>query len=178
MLSAHMEVMATKTLTQNQIPSTELDGNSLTEALRTSTMKTGEVRTIRADVHGIDGLDTVTVKHRGPTVVVGEERSLVSFDFRLTEAANLADLYKYDHDQSASEIYLERLLGFDTDDGIPGRPASTLSVVDGDIQWTTFEAIREGEDIDPEDLASWVEPFQDLSSRSARADLVESIHSN
>lgn len=150
------------------------------QALDLSTLPTGESRTLDRDVHGLDGVDTVTLTNLGPETPDAVDR--VAIAVTLTEDANLAELYDVDEwsrrdSRLAAQGAVEEHLGFTSpyNRPVPGLPADTAAIdTDGNLTVTFHESMREPA-IDPDDLESWTEPYKDFSDKEFRWRLQEAI---
>jgi hypothetical protein len=159
----------------------QLDGApSLAQVLDLSTLPAGESRTLARDVHGIDGIDTVTLTNLGPQAPDAVNR--VAIAVTLPEDANLLELYYVDdwsrrESRMAAQGAVEEHLGLTGpyNRPIPGLPDDTASIdTDGNLTVTFHESMREPA-IDPDDLESWTEPYLDFSNKEFRWRLQEAI---
>lgn len=171
---------------------------SLAQVLHLTSLPVGESRTITPDVHGFDGIDTVTVKNIGlppgsASVVFVEPASgsavpaspgtRAELTVTLPAAANISGLYDEDWSaRAAREAALhvvERHLGLTGPyaAGVPDLPADSAALdSDGNLSFTFHESFGTTDGaIDPEDLESWLEPYQEFSDPGARGRLQEAI---
>lgn len=152
------------------------------QALDLSTLAEGEPRTIAADVHGLDGIDTVTLTNKGPLrTEEGEpDTNLLEITYSLPAEANIAELYDFDEWTStdaryAAEAAVKELTGL-----APSRvraPASDIPDTtvnldrDGNLTFTTPETFRPGTAIDPDDFESWASEYTGFADPSVRSRL-------
>jgi hypothetical protein len=159
-----------------------LDGaRPLAQALDLSTLPAGESRTLAHDLHGLEGIGSITLTNLGPET--SETAHRVAIAVTLPEEANLAELYDVDEwsrrdSRLAAEAAVEEHLGLAAGPGIqpiPGLPADTAAIdTDGNLTVTFHETMNDPA-IDPDDLRSWTEPYRDFSNKEFRWRLQEAI---
>lgn len=171
---------------------------TLAQALHLTSLPVGESRTITPAIHGFEGIDAITVKNIGlppqaSAVVFVEPASGSSvpaspgtraeLTVTLPAAANIAELYDEDWSsrgaRAAAQHVVEEHLGLTGPyaSQVPGLPADTASLDnDGNLSFTFHESFGTTDGaIDPDDLESWMEPYQEFSDPQARGRLQEAI---
>ncbi|MET4144147.1 hypothetical protein [Arthrobacter sp. UYCo732] len=180
-------------------PSVSLGGPLTREqALDLSTLVPGQPRTIGRDVHGIDGIDTITLTGKGPlrkpsvplfiepsaAARVAPEKHLLELRYTLPAEANLRELYEFD-DWSYRRARQAAHSGIEdfADLGPKPWPAPPSLLPDtkvelddaGDLAFTTYETYAEGASIDPDDFASWASEFSGYTDPATRRELATRI---
>ncbi|HEX9086745.1 MAG TPA: hypothetical protein VF867_04385 [Arthrobacter sp.] len=171
---------------------------SLAQVLHLTSLPVGDSRTITPAVHGFEGIDTITVKNIGlppqaSAVVFVEPASGSSvpaspgtraeLTVTLPVSANVAELHDDEWSRrgarEATQYAVERHLGLTGPYvvSVPGLPADSASLDnDGNLSFTFHESFSTTDGaIDPEDLKSWMEPYQELSDPEVRSRLQEAI---
>lgn len=176
-------------------PSVSL-GAALTreQALDLSTLVPGQPRTIGHDIHGIDGIDTITLTGKGPLrkpsvplfiepsaeARVAPENHLLELRYTLPAEANLKALYEFDDwsyrlARQAAQSGIEDLAGLGPKPWpTPGShlPDTRVEVdEDGNVAFTTYETYPEGSTIDPEDFESWASEYSGYTDPRTRQEL-------
>lgn len=170
----------------------------LAQALHLTSLPVGESRTITPEIHRFEGIDTVTVKNIGQapgtanvvfvepargSVVPPSPGTRAELTITLPESAGIADLYDEEWSaraaRNAAITVVERHLGLTGEyaANVPDLPADTASLdTEGNLSFTFHESFATTDGaIDPEDLESWLEPYQEFSDPTARERLREAI---
>lgn len=169
----------------------------LVEALDFSTLPAGDSRTIAHEVHGLEGIDTLTVKNLGPfpasAAVLFKEpgtgavdatpANRVALTVTLPAEANLAELYEMDDwnrrgAREAAQHVIHDHLGLTPgpyNRPIPGLPSDSATLDEEGNLSVTFHESMHATAIDPEDLESWTEPYREFSEKESRWRLQEAI---
>lgn len=161
------------------------------QALDLSTLVPGRPRTIGPDVHGIDGIDTITLTDKGPlrqpaiplfiepsaAARIAPEKRLLEMHYTLPADANIKDLYEFD-DWSYRRARQAAQSGIEEAAGLGPKPWPTpashlpdTSVQldeDGNITFTTYETFGAGEVIDPDDFDSWASEYSGYTDPGTR----------
>ncbi|ACL41917.1 hypothetical protein Achl_3966 (plasmid) [Pseudarthrobacter chlorophenolicus A6] len=176
-------------------PSVSLDTPLTREqALDLSTLVPGESRTIGRDVHGIDGIETITLTDKGPlrkpsvplfiepsaAARVAPENHLFELRYTLPAEANLKPLYEFDdwsyrRARRAAQAGIEDLAGLGPKPWpTPGShlPETTVELdEEGDLAFTTYETYPQGGAIDHEDFESWASEYSGYTDPKTRQEL-------
>lgn len=171
---------------------------NLAQVLHLTSLPVGDSRTITPAVHGFEGIDTITVKNIGlppqaAAVVFVEPASgsgvpaspgtRAELSITLPAEANISELYNEDWSargaRGAALHVVEEHLGLvgPYAASVPGLPADTASLDnDGNLSFTFHESFGTTDGaIDPEDLESWLEPYQEFSDPQFRSRLQDAI---
>jgi len=171
---------------------------SLAQVLHLTSLPVGDSRTITPAIHGFEGIDTITVKNIGlppqaSAVIFVEPASGSSvpaspgtraeLTVTLSASANIAELHDDEWSRrgarEATQCAVERHLGLTGPYAysVPGLPADSASLDnEGNLSFTFHESFRTTDGaIDPEDLESWMEPYQEFSDPGVRGRLQEAI---
>lgn len=171
---------------------------TLAQVLHLTSLQVGESRTITPDVHGFDGINTVTVKNiglpPGSAAVVFVEPAAGSavppspgtrteLTVTLPATANITELYDEDWSargaRQAALNVVEKHLGLAGPYAgcVPGLPADSANLdTDGNLSFMFHESFGTTDGaIDPDDLESWLEPYQEFSDPQGRRRLREAI---
>lgn len=169
------------------------------QALDLSTLVPGQPRVIGRDVHGIEGIDTITLTGKGPlrkpsvplfiepsaATRTASEKHLLEMRYTLPAEANLKALYEFDdwsyrRARQAAQSGIEDLAGLGPK---PWQaPASHLPDTkveldeDGNVAFTTYETYAEDSAIDPEDFDSWASEYSGYTDPKTRQELAGRIH--
>lgn len=164
------------------------------QALDLSTLVPGEPRTIGHDVHGIDGIDTITLTGKGPLrkpsvplfiepsaeARTAPESHLLELRYTLPAEANLKELYEFDdwsyrRARQAAQSGIEDLAGLGPKPWAAPRshfPDTSVEVdEDGNVAFTTYESYKEGSAIDPDDFNSWASDYSGYTDQATRREL-------
>jgi hypothetical protein len=176
-----------------------LDGQqSLARALHLTSLPVGDSRTITPAVHGFDGIDTITVKNIGlppqaaavvfvepvtGSAVPASPGTRAELTVTLPPSANIAEMYEGDWSsrgaRAAAQHVVEEHLGLVGPYVIqvPGLPADTAALdSEGNLSFKFHESFSTTDGaIDPEDLKSWMEPYQEFSDPEIRGRLQDAI---
>lgn len=172
---------------------------TLEQALDLSTLVPGQPRAIGHDVHGIDGIDTITLTDKGPlrkasvplfiepsaAARVAPEKRLLELQYTLPSEANVKTLYEFDdwnyrRARQAAQSGIEDLAGLGPKHWT--APASHLPDTkvnldeDGNVAFTTYDSYPEGSAIDPEDFESWASEYSGYTDPKTRQELEGRIH--
>ncbi|QOT19297.1 hypothetical protein [Paenarthrobacter sp. YJN-5] len=180
-------------------PSLSLDAlMSRDQALDLSTLVPGQPRTIGRDVHGIGGIDMITLTDKGPlrqlamplfiepsaAARMAPEKRLLEMRYTLPAEANIRELYEFDdwsyrRARQAAQSGLEEAAGLEPKPW--PTPASHLPDTtaqvdeDGNISFTTYETFAAGEAIDPDDFDSWASEYPGYTDPGVRRRLATFI---
>lgn len=181
----------------HQEPSVSLDIPLTREqALDLSTLTPGQPRIISAAVHGIDGIDTITLTDRGPlrqpstplfiepSAAAPAESRLLEMRYTLPAEANIKDLYEFDDwsyrgARHAAQAGIEDLAGLGSKPW--SSPASHIPDTtvdlddDGNVSFTTYETFAQGSTIDPDDFESWAAEYSGYTDPQTRSELATRI---
>jgi hypothetical protein len=171
----------------------------LAQLLHLTSLPVGDSRTITPAVHRLDGIDTITVKNIGlppqsATVLFVEPApsaeipaspgTRAELTVTLPTSAGIAELYEFDDwsrrgAREAAQHAVEEALGLvgPYAGQAPGLPADTAVLdQDGNLSFTFHESFGTTDGaIDPEDLRSWMEPYQEFSDPAFRSRLGTAI---
>jgi hypothetical protein len=170
---------------------------TLAQVLHLTSLPVGQSRTITPETHRFEDIDTVTVKNIGlppgsasvifvepvaGAAVPPSPGTRAELKVTLPEASGIAGLYDEDWSargaQAAALRAVEKHLGL-TGTGNPrlSLPADTAGLDPaGNLTFTFYEAFSTTDGaIDPGDLESWMEPYQEFSDPAARERLREAI---
>jgi hypothetical protein len=172
---------------------------TLAGALHLTSLPVGESRAITPAVHRFEGIDTITVKNIGlppraaavvfvepaaGSTVPASPGTRVELTITLPAAANIAELYEFDDwsrrgAREAAQYAVEEHLGLvgPYAGTVPGLPDDTAALDnDGNLSFKFHESFGTTDGaIDPEDLESWLEPYQEFSDPDHRSRLQEAI---
>jgi hypothetical protein len=161
------------------------------QALDLSTLIPGRTRTIGPDVHGIPGIDTITLTDKGPlrqpamplfiepsaAARVAPDKRLLEMHYTLPADANIRDLYEFDdwsyrRARQAAQSGLEEAAGLEPKpwpSPASHIPDSTVQLDgDGNIAFTAYETFADGDAIDPEDFDSWASEYSGYTDPRTR----------
>jgi hypothetical protein len=184
----------------HQEPSVSL-GSPMTreQALDLSTLVPDRPRSIGPDVHGIDGIDTVTLTDKGPlrrpamplfiepsaAARVAPDKRLLEMRYTLPADANIKDLYEFD-DWSYRRARQAAQSGIEEAAGLGPKPwpmpesqipDTTVQLdEDGNIGFTTYETFAAGGSIDPDDFESWASEYSGYTDPKTRQELASRIY--
>lgn len=182
--------------TNHTEPAVSLDAPLTREqALDTSTLVPGQPRLIGPDIHGIEGIDTITMTDRGPLkqanvplfiepsagATTPEAKHLLELRYALPAEANIAELYEFD-DWSYRGARAAAQSGLEDYTGLGPKPWSTPESIypatkaeidgDGNIAFTAYESFApSGDRIDPEDFESWASEYSGYTDPQTRQEL-------
>jgi hypothetical protein len=169
------------------------------QALDLSALAPGHPRIIGHDVHGIDGIDTITLTSKGalrkPAVPlfiepsaasrIAPENHLLEMRYTLPADANIKELYEFD-DWSYRGARRAAQAGIEDLAGLGPRPwPSPASHIpdttveldeDGNLAFTTYETFTQGSAIDPDDFESWASEYSGYIDPTTRQELASRIY--
>jgi len=169
------------------------------QALDLSTLVPGQPRTIGPDVHGIDGIDTITLTDRGPlrqpatplfiepsaAARIATDKHLLEMRYTLPAEANIKALYEFDdwsyrRARQAAQSGIEELAGLEPkpwQTPTSHLPDTTVELdEDGNLSFMTYETFAAGEAIDPDDFDSWASEYSGYTDPKTRQELATRIH--
>lgn len=176
-------------------PSVLLDvPQSREQALDLSTLVPGKARTIGFDIHGIVGIDTITLTGKGPlrresvplfiepsaSARVAPEEHLLEVRYTLPPEANVKALYEFDdwsyrRARRAAQSGIEDLAGLSSQPG-SHLPETTVDLdEEGDLTFTTFKTYAEGSAIAPDSFDSWASGLSGYTEPKTRGELASRI---
>jgi hypothetical protein len=171
------------------------------QALDPSTLAPGQPRIISADVHGIEGIDTITLTDKGPLLQpatplfiepsaaarIAPDKRLLEMRYTLPAAANIRDLYEFD-DWSYRRARQAAQRGIEEAAGLGPKPwpapASPLPDTeahldeDGNISFTAYETFAAGSTINPDVFDSWASEYSRYTDPKTRQRLGALIQNN
>ncbi|GAA4034414.1 hypothetical protein GCM10023063_18060 [Arthrobacter methylotrophus] len=180
-------------------PSLNLDAPmTRRQALDLATLVPGRSRSIGPDVHGIDGIDTITLTDKGPlsqpavplfiepsaAARIAPPKRLLEMRYTLPADANIRDLYEFDdwsyrRARQAAQNSVEEMAGLGPKPWtvpVSHIPDTTVDLdEDGNLAFTTYETFAEGSAVDPDDFESWASEFSRYNEPTTRQKLATCI---
>ena len=168
------------------------------QALDLSTLIPGRPRTIGPEVHGIDGIDTITLTGKGPlrkasvplfiepsaAARIAPESHLLEMRYTLPADANIKDLYEFD-DWSYRRARRAAQAGIEDLAGLSPKPWPSPSThipdttvdldEDGNLTFTAYETFAQGSAIDSGDFESWASEYAGYTDPQTRSELATRI---
>jgi hypothetical protein len=178
-------------------PSVTLGGMTREQALDLSTLAPGQPRAIGPAVHGIEGIDTITLIDKGPlrlpatplfiepSAAAPAESRLLEMRYTLPDDANIKELYEFDDwsyrgARRAAQAGIEDLAGLGPKpwpSPASHIPDTTVDLdEDGNLSFTTYETFAQGSAIDPDDFDSWASEYSGYTDSKTRQELASRIY--